>query len=188
MSLAITEYTQLTENIRLEAWALYGDAFVGVNELAAQRHLMTPAEFDDMTWDKRISKLIARDEDGRMVGLSTITNDLAAWPLISPPYFRRNWPDHYAREAIWYIGIVGVHPTASGRHVFSALIEAMSPRVFASDGLAVMDFCSFNEDVRQIPRATRVLLKRLHPVPSGVEGRQVDTQSTWVFRFDGQGV
>jgi hypothetical protein len=189
MALTITEYDALDDDTGAEAWSLYEATFTQINELAAQRHLMTLDEFYAVARDKRIRKFIAHDGTlDRMVGLSTITNDLEAWPLISPPYFRKNWPDHYAREAVWYIGIVGVHPNWPGAHVFSALIKAMSPLVFESDGLAVMDFCAWNEDLRQMPRVTTALLKRLYPVGSNVQGERVDAQSTWVYRFDGQPV
>jgi hypothetical protein len=187
MTLTITEYDELDDDTGAEAWTLYEATFTGINELAAQRHLMTVDEFFAVARDKRIRKFIAHDDAG-MVGLSTITNDLAAWTLISPPYFRKNWPDHYEREAIWYIGIVGVHPGAASLHAFSALIKAMSPLVFESDGLAVMDFCAWNEDLRQMPRVTTSLLERLYPVSSSVRGERVDAQSTWVYRFDGEPV
>lgn len=187
MTLTITEYDELDDKVGAEAWTVYEETFAEINELAAQRHLMNIGEFYDVAHDKRVRKFIATNVTG-IVGISTITNDLRAWPLISPPYFRKHWPEHYEREAIWYIGVVGVHPRVFGSHVFSALIEAMSPLVFESDGLAVMDFCGHNEDVRAMPHVTKLLLKRIHPTSWNVVGRRVDVQATHVFRFDGQEV
>ena len=187
MNLIVTQERVLGDLTAVKAWVMYEEVFAPINEMAAQRHLMTEAEFKEVAADQRIRKFLAYDHEGHLVGISTITNDLDAWPLISPPYFRLNWPDRYEREAIWYIGFVGAR-AVEGENVFAALIEAMSPLVFDSDGITAMDFCSYNEDVRQMPRATRALLKRLHPSPWAVEGRQVDTQATWVFRFDGEGV
>jgi hypothetical protein len=186
--LAVTEHRTLDEPTAKQAWEVYEQTFTAINEFAAQRHLMFRHEFDEVVADQRVRKYLAWDDYDRMVGLSTITNDLEAWPLISPPYFRRNWPDHYARRAIWYIGIVGVHPDAVGAHVFSRLIDAMSPLVFSTDGLAVMDFCEENEVKRMMPRVTNLLLQRLHPDGANVRHRRVDAQATHVFRFDGQEV
>jgi hypothetical protein len=145
------------------AYTAYADAFAEVNTLAVNRHLMTRAEFDKVALDERVSKYLAYD-GGELVGMSCITNDLAAWDfLIQPLYFARFYPELYKRRAIWYIGYVfGV----SGSHAFVPLIGAMFPQVLESDGMFVQDFCTVNV-IKGLPQATAHVVSRLM-------GRRVD--------------
>jgi len=178
MTLAVTEYDELDDDIGAEAWDLYEATFIGINEMAAQRHLMTVDEFYAVARDKRIRKFIACDNAG-MVGLSTITNDLAAWSLVAPEYFERAYPDQYARKAIWYIGLVGAR-SAAPSGTFRALIAAMYPQVAASRGIFVQDFCEANVK-KGLPRAMQAVVGALDP---GTWTRQVDTQTFWVGGFE----
>jgi hypothetical protein len=92
-----------------EAWSLYVQLFTEVDELAAQRHLMTYDEFAEVYHDPRVLKFYEFDR-GSLIGMSVLTQHLDAWPLISPRFFARRWPAHYSRQAIWYVGFVGVLP------------------------------------------------------------------------------
>lgn len=181
MGITVEAHPQLNPILRAAAYELYEDRFTHINTLAAQRHLLTRPEFEDIAADRRITKYLAYDEDGRLVGISTLLNDLAAWPLLSPPYFARVFPDHYARQALWYIGFLGAAEDAV--HVFSGLVGAMYPSVRANDGIALMDFCTANIK-RGLPRVTTLMLMRLDPA---VQMTMLDQQSTMAFRFDGLG-
>ena len=88
------------------AWELYEGAFGELRSLAVQRHLMYQSEFDDVLLDSRIQKYLCLDDDGRLCGLSTYTNDLFAMPLIAPEYFARRWPELYHENKVWYCGFV----------------------------------------------------------------------------------
>jgi hypothetical protein len=161
------------------AWEMYQEVFEEVNRFAAQRHLMTWEEFVEVMQDARVRKYVAVDDMRDIVGLATMTNDLHAWPLISPEFFELAYPDEYSRNAVWYIGFVGVRQNQPA--VFQRLLAEMVPSVIDSDGVGVMDFCAFNVASRQLPRATRALLARLDPT---VRGQKIDSQEFWGFRFD----
>jgi hypothetical protein len=163
------------------AWALYYETFMHVNRLAAQRHLMTADEFADVASDPRLGKHVAADDTGRLQGLGVITNELPAWPLISPAYFAHRWPDHYRQKRIFYIGFVCARPDAPSS-TFRDIISDMSEQVFAADGIAVMDFCMVNVK-KGLPRATTWLLNELH---AKAAGSRIDAQEFWAWRFDGQ--
>jgi hypothetical protein len=162
------------------AWRLYQHCFRPVNELAAQRHLMNRAEFDEVMHDKRIRKYLWTDNDGdrrAVTGMSTYTNDLDAWPLVSPAYFRRNWPDHYAARRIWYCGFVGVRGV--GTPAFGELVEAMY-RVAADDGgIIFLDICGHNAK-RGLPDAIE---RRLEGLAGVVKATPVDVQTFWSYEF-----
>lgn len=170
------------ETVREECYEMYAEVFAEVNALAAQRHLLTHTEFSDVAWDSRITKLLARDREERLVGVACVTNVLEAWPLLSAPFYARHFPDHYARNAIWYVGFVGVRPRKP--HVFRDLVADLYAIVSSNDGLVGMDFCTFNEESRNLPNATRAILTRWN---EQTEMLRMDTQTTWVYRFDGGG-
>ena len=167
-------------DLRTAAWHFYQDVFVDVNTLAANRHMMTADEFDHVMADERVQKWVARNDAGDIIGMATITNDLDAWPLVSPAFFAKHYPEQYARRAVWYIGFVGCNAEGTRAHAFRDLIALMQPQVEASDGLFVQDFCTYNVGVRRLPDATRAILRRINPT---VEFARIDAQEFWAGKF-----
>ena len=162
-------------------WAMYRQAFTDIDGLALQRHLMTRDEFGHAMSDDRVTKHLAhRGEE--WVGQAVITNQLDAWPLISPRYFQRRWPDHYQQRRIYYVGYVCTTPDAPIT-TFRDLIADMGQQVFDCDGIAVMDFCTANV-LRNLPRATTHILTRLD---ERATPEHLDSQEFWAWRFDGPG-
>jgi hypothetical protein len=180
----IAELPTLPHDVLNSAWELYYTAFEEVNTLAAQSHMMTWENFSDVMGDKRIRKFIARDDDGSMVGLAVITNDLEAWPLISPQYFARRWPEHAEQGRIWYVGFVAVRQSprpAPG--VFAEIVRAMYQPVIDSQGIAVMDYCLYNIETRGLAVASLRILERIN---IDVTTEIIDAQYFYGYRFDGQ--
>lgn len=172
---------QINDDEILEsAWQLYVDAFRELNTLAVQRHLMYRSEFDEVMNDQRVQKYLCLDDAGTLCGLSTYTNDLDAVPLISPGYFARHWPDHYAARRIWYIGFVAVHPQAQGRHMFSQLVEEMYVVAATQNGLVGIDICTYNDNVRNLSHIFRSMVERL---TANMRFERIDQQSYWLYDF-----
>jgi hypothetical protein len=166
-----------------EAWQFYVEAFQDLNALAVQRHLMYRSEFDEVMRDHRIQKYLSLDDDGTMCGFSTYSNDLDAMPLIAPEYFARRWPDLYAQRKIWYCGFVAVLPRGSkGRanNTFAALVEAMYLVAATQNGIIGLDFCQYNDEVKHMSRAVRLML---HRFSGGVQAERMDSQSFWLYQF-----
>ncbi len=163
-----------------EAWTAYAGIFAEINTMAAQRHLMTLDEFATVYHDPRVLKFYVHDDNGNLAGMSVLTQHLDAWPLISPPYFARRWPQHYQRKAIWYVGFVGVTP--QHRHGFRRLVNDMYTHVIGNAGIAVMDFCTHNTVRRRLPEITLKLLGGLNP---NADMETADAQSFVVYTFDG---
>jgi hypothetical protein len=162
------------------AWELYIEAFRDLNALAVQRHLMYRSEFDELMRDQRVQKYMCLDDDGTLLGMSTYTNDLDAVPLIAPEYFERHWPDHYAANKIWYIVFVAVHPDAQGRPAFAQLVEEMYLVAATQNGLVGLDICSYNDDVRNMSRVFRLMIRRL---TANMRFERIDQQSFWLYEF-----
>lgn len=161
------------------AWNLYADLFTDIDTLAAQRHLMTYAEFAEVYHNPDVLKFYTFGDTGEPVGMSVLTRELSAWPLISPRFFARHFPEFYQRKSIWYVGFVGVRPR--NLHAFRELVGLMYPYVACSQGIAVMDFCAFNTTSRRLPEVTLRLLGSMNP-SAGMH--TADAQSFVVYRFD----
>src|SRR5437667_6161176 len=143
---------ELHESLLEEAWTLYHEAFRELNAYAVQRHLMYRNEFDEVMRDSRVEKYLCLDDGGALCGLSTFTNDLDAVPLISPPYFERRWPQHYADRRIWYVGFMAVSATGRAANAFVELIESMYLVAATQNGIVALDMCRFNDEVRRLSR------------------------------------
>jgi len=163
------------------AWELYEGAFGELRSLAVQRHLMYQSEFDDVMLDPRIQKYLCLDDDGRLCGLSTYTNDLFAMPLIAPEYFARRWPDLYRDNKVWYCGFVAVGCEARSTPAFAELVTAMYTTAAEQNGIIALDFCRYNDDNRNMSRVIRLMLHRL----SGgtLQAECMDQQSFWIYEF-----
>ena len=164
---------------RETAWSLYHAAFEELNALAVQRHLMYRPEFDGVMGDRRVRKYLAVDDGGELLGLSTYTNELDAVPLISPAYFERRWPEHYAQHRVWYCGFVAAHPDGRARQVFARLVEAMYRHAAEHDGIIALDFCAHNDEVHRMSRVVQIML---HRISGGVmRAHRMDAQSFWLY-------
>lgn len=180
MTITVRTFDVLPPEQLVTAYHTYSEVFAPVKHMAAQRHLMTFTEFSEVASDARVTKYLAYDSDDKVVGVSTLLNDLDAWPLLEPEYFRWKFPQQFEDGQVWYIGFVCTMP-AAGVHVFTALVYEMLPRVVG--GVACMDFCTANVD-RRLPDITLVALLRKEP---SVQVACLDAQSTYAFRFDGLG-
>lgn len=164
-----------------EAWRLYSTAFEELNTLTVQRHLMYRSEFIEVMGDERVQKYLAiDDEDGTLRGLSTYTNDLDAMPLISPPYFQRRWPKHYAERRIWYCGFVAVQDDKRAAQAFGDLVEAMYLVAATQNGIIGLDICRHNDEARRMSRVVRLMLHRLS---GDVRAERMDEQAYWIYEF-----
>ncbi len=125
----------------------YVDTFTPMAVLAVARQVLHREEFVEEMRDPRVMKYVARDAAGEVVGLTTLTRDLETVPWISPEYFAARYPEHTARDAVFYLGFTLV-PTAHRRtRVFQAMIEEVIGHVRDARGVCGWDVCAYNERV-----------------------------------------
>jgi GNAT superfamily N-acetyltransferase len=149
---------QVVSGDLLEAsWKLYQQSFEPLRNVAVQRHVMYADEFDAVMADARVEKYLAYGEDGTLRGISTMTADLLAVPLVSPEYFAHRWPDRFRAGRIYYIGFLAVHPDWHGTGVFAEMVKRMTGEVALVDGLAIIDVCTYNKDRLHLTRAINSL-------------------------------
>ena len=129
-------------------WSFYDRAFEALRVRAAQRHALTRDEFDDQMIDSRVTKHIVYDtgNGNTPVGMTTLTNDLKAVPLISPEFYEARWPQFYAEQKIWYVGFMAIDPDYHGTGVLAQMIGSMCSVIPPRGGVVAADICKFNEE------------------------------------------
>jgi hypothetical protein len=175
--------TDLVDGPLVDAlWDLYNGAFAHLRTRAAQRHVLTRDEFDDVMNDRRVTKHLLTDPEAgdRPAGIGTLTNDLAAVPLISPEYYQERWPHAYAEQRIWYVGFLAVGPDYQGSKGLPLLIASMSAVVPPTGGVIAADICQFNEDEFRLPEMFGRVAGRFVPEPNRV---RLDIQTYWAYEF-----
>jgi len=148
-------------------WSFYDRAFEGLRSRAAQRHAQTQSEFDDQMGDKP-------------VGMTTLTNDLSAVPLISPEFYQARWPQFYAAQQIWYVGFLAVDPDYFGTGVLAQMINSICAVIPQQGGVIAADICQFNQDALMLPETFGRLAGTFN---RRVEKQRLDTQVYWGYEF-----
>lgn len=163
-----------------EAWDFYRATFAPLATRAATRHLMVRSEFEPLMADPRLTKYVTRDADG-ITGMSAMTDDLDAVPLISPPFFAANWPELYEQRRLLYCVFIGARTGRRGDGVFVALQQEIYRRMVVPVNASVLlDICMFNEKELKLPWAVEGILTK---IAGGAQATRVDSQSYWLYEF-----
>jgi len=136
LTTTVTVQSEVDPGATAKLYALYLRAFAHLEQLAAARHLLHEEEFRNEIEDRRILKYIAWDPEGAPVAFGTVTDSLDAVPWISPGFYAHRFPEHHARGAIHYVGVMMVDPSAQGAGAFREIMRQVA--VAASDVGAVI--------------------------------------------------
>lgn len=128
-----------------ELWRIYRDSFEPLREVALLDHFYTQDVFEALIRDERVFNVIGW-RDGRPIGLSAVTNALEVVPQISPPFLHRRFPEHAARNAIYFAVFVCVDPSVSSNTMFARLIAGMGQVAAMREGITVCDISHANCD------------------------------------------
>lgn len=160
-------------------WDLYVEAFGPLRTRAAARHVLRREEFDEEMADQRVTKLLARDERGEAVGLTTLATDLAAVPWVSPEFFAARYPEHAERGAIWYIGFTLAHPSRRSTRTFMDMIDTLAAHLAAHRVVCAYDVSRFNDDSLRFADNLRRHLGRTQDVTVETVDRQTYYAATF---------
>jgi hypothetical protein len=168
---------QLTDDQLEQTWPVYHTCFAPLETQAAQRHLMTPAEFKEQMADPAITKGLVYDDNGGLTAAGTYATDLPAVSLISWKFFRHHWPDQFDDNAIVYVPwIASSGTTFRGYHTF---VEHIFNLAAPKRGLVAMDVCKTNVDVHHFIRSMAAATRRLSGGRSNYA--LIDTQGFYLF-------
>ncbi|VXC16938.1 hypothetical protein [Nocardioides sp. AX2bis] len=162
----------MDEAVTERFWRLYLETFAPMAVVAVARQVLHREEFVEEMADPRVMKYVARDDAGEVVGLTTLTRDLETVPWISPQYFAARYPEHAARDAVFYLGFTLVTPDQRRSRVFQSMIEEVIEHVRDARGVCGWDVCAYNERVLGFSTMITALLH--HHADCTVEA--VDTQ------------
>ena len=145
-AIRVTTETAVEPETAARYYQLYRETFGELETRAVARQLLHEEEFLEEMHDPRVTKYVAWSADGDVIGISTLTSDLATVPWISPAYFEHHYPEHAARDAIYYLGFTLVQRDARRGRVFQAMVEAMSHVMIENRGLCAWDICLHNDE------------------------------------------
>jgi hypothetical protein len=140
-------------------WDLYCLSFGTLSERAAARQLLTRPEFDLEILDPRVKKYLVRTEEGQIMGLCTLSNELSTVPWISPGFYQARYPRHFARQAVFYCGLAMVRPEARGSTALLQMVSAFARDIAAVDGVLAADMCRYNLDVVELATTVTAVLR-----------------------------
>ncbi|MEV5649882.1 hypothetical protein AB0L57_16695 [Nocardia sp. NPDC052254] len=158
---------------------LYEVAFAPLRSRAIARQVLHRNEFHAEMTDTRVDKIVARTGTGEPIGLTTLTRHLDTVPWISPEYFATRFPQHAARDAIYYAGFTLVTPTARHGAAFHAMISTVVRILAAAGGVVGWDICSYNNSQLSFADALRNAVGEQANVEVAVE----DSQTYYAARF-----
>jgi len=142
---AVTIEETVDEETAQDYYALYRQTFGELATRAVARQVLHESEFLEEMRDPRVHKYVARLGE-QIVGMSTLTADLATVPWISPDYFAHHYPEHTARRAVYYLGFTLVRAEHRRSRVFQAMIERVVEVLVAERAVCAWDICAFNDD------------------------------------------
>lgn len=141
----VTRQLVVDGDVAEQIWEMYEEAFTPLDELAAQRHLWTRAEILEELANPAIVKFIGWSGD-LPVGLAMITNELELVPMVSPAFLRRRFPEHAARNAIFYGIAIFLRPGFRGKTLFARLGALMAQETALHGGVVLFDVCTHNRE------------------------------------------
>ena len=141
--IVITHETYIDGENAEALWDAYRENFAPLAELAILQHLFTRDEILSELANPDILKIVCW-QDGRPVGLGMVTNVLEAVPQISPEFLRAKYPEHAARQAIYFGILVMVSPRVRGRTIFGRIYTELWQVPAKAGGVLAFDVCEFN--------------------------------------------
>lgn len=155
-------------------YELYRTTFAKLAIAAVNRHLLTREEFMSVMVDERIDKyLVCDDTTDEAVAMCTLTNHLETVTWVSAEYFAHHYPDHWRRNAVYYLGFSLVGGSHRRAHLFTQLITSVSRTLIERDAMCAYDICQFNNETIGLGDAVGAMIQHVAPVAV----RAVDTQT-----------
>jgi hypothetical protein len=160
-------------------YSLYRQAFDPLKVKAAARHVLTRDEFFGQMQDERIDKYVAWEADQKPIGMITLTRHLESVPWVSPEYYAAQFPEQWARNAVYYLGFgMARRSTKEARFLETCTAMCVEPLV-AERAVIAYDVCSHNNDV--LGFADRIARAAQHGSLSRLQ--KLDTQVYYAVNF-----
>jgi hypothetical protein len=154
-----------------ELYELYRESFEPLKTRAAARQVLTRSEFFTQLEDPRIDKYVAW-ENSDPIGLITLTRRLEAVQWISPEYYAARFPDHWARNAIYYIGFAVARPSTRTTSFLETIVRLFLEPLVAERAIIAYDVCFHNSDVLGFSKRIAEVVQRFsHTRPEELDSQ-----------------
>jgi hypothetical protein len=160
-------------------YQLYEAAFAPLRVRSMARQALNEAEFTAQMTNGEVLKYVAWDDAGNPVGMCALTRQLESVPWISPDYFAHRYPQHWARNAVWYLNFVLAHPSQRHARFIDQLMEVGIGELIDQGAVCAYDMCAYNDEVLGLGRRLTQRFERT----SGATPQLVDTQNYYEVRF-----
>lgn len=131
--------------------AIYRDAFAPLVTRSPARQWLTDDEFRHDMSDPSVRKFVGLSATDEVVALAFMSTDLGTVPWISEPFFANRFPEHYARNAIFYFGAMLVRPDRQGGPWAKYVLDHIFHFLGENRGIGCFDCCGFNVDTVALP-------------------------------------
>ena len=165
--------------LTLVFYRLYEAAFAPLRVRSVARQALNESEFAAQMTNGEVVKYVAWDLAGNPVGMCALTRQLGSVPWISPDYFAHRFPQHWARNAVWYLNFVLVHPSHRHGRFIDQLMEVGVGELVDQGAVCAYDMCAYNDEVMGLGRRLAERFQRT----TGATPQLVDTQNYYEVRF-----
>ena len=142
---------------------LYHQEFDALRIRAAARQVLTREEFFGQLEDHRVDKYVAWESAGEPVGIITLTRHLQSVPWISPEYFAARYPEQWARNAIYYLGVACARATPQMPSFLDTAVRMAVEALAMERPVIAYDLCSYNNSVLGFSERIAELFRRNSP-------------------------
>ena len=79
-------------------------------------------------------------------------------PWISPAYFAHHYPDHTARDAVYYLGFILVDQEHRQAHLCFDIVYDIARMLADKEAMCAYDLCAFNKEVLGLADSVEALI------------------------------
>jgi len=154
--------TSVPADVAEEFLGIYKAAFEPLMIKSPARQWLTDDEFLHEMSDPSVLKFVGRSVHDEIVAIALMSTDIGTVPWISEPYFANRYPEHHARDAIFYFGAMLVRPDRQGGPWAKYLLDHIFNFFGERRAIGCFDCCGFNVDTVALPdlivRASRSMV------------------------------
>jgi hypothetical protein len=146
----ITVERGVSQSLAERFLALYRDAFMPLDVLAAQKQRMDDEEFLAVLADPSVIELVGWEDD-QPVAMAVMSRDLGTVPWVSPAYYLDRLHQFPDRSGYYGMLAILVHPSVQGGPWYRAMAEAVAVKAYVDRAVVIFDVCTFNIRVFPMP-------------------------------------
>jgi len=130
----------------------HNDTFRALDDLAAEKQSLDEELFLKLLDHPDVIMFVGWDDDGEPIALMMVTSNLGLIPWVQASFYASLYPEHAARNAIFYVPTLHVVAAHQGGPMIKALCEAFALWIVLSKGVLAFDTCKWDIDNIGVPQ------------------------------------